>query len=288
MGARAFPPILPALLLAGIGAAALVLFLIMELTGRGGYVARISLPSTVDAATLPDIRGDESLPLVVIDPGHGGHDPGASGSGFEEKDVVLGLARAVRDELEREGGVRVALTRNDDSYLLHAERYEIARRLGARLFLSIHADSAGEEGTVGGASIYTLSNRASSGAAARFAARENAADKLNGVDLNAQSDTVSSILVDLAQRRTSSQSDEIADLMRREGEGVIAFHPQDRRYAALKVLRAPDVPSVLFESGFITNADDAERLTSPEGRKRFASAIARAIRIYLAKESGSD
>ncbi len=288
MGARAFPPMLPAMLLAGIGAATLLAFLLAGLAGAGGHVARVSLPAPVDAAALPDIRGDESLPLVVIDPGHGGHDPGASGSGFEEKNVVLGLARAVRDELEREGGVRVALTRNDDSYLLHAERYGIARRLGARLFLSIHADSAGEEDSVGGASIYTLSNRASSGAAARFAARENAADRLNGIDLNAQSDTVTGILYDLAQRRTSSQSDEVAALIRREGEGAIAFHPQDRRYAALKVLRAPDVPSVLFESGFITNAEDARRLTSPEGRERFARAIARAIRIYLAREGAAE
>ena len=252
---------------------------------RSGFVARVAMPEPVSAASLPPVEGSADWPLVVIDPGHGGHDPGASGSGYEEKTVVLGLARAVRDALERQGGVRVALTRDEDRYLLHAERFEIARRLGASAFVSLHADSAGEAQGIGGASIYTLSNRASSQAAARFAARENATDRLNGVDLDRQSDTVSGILVDLAQRRTSAQSDELASLIRREGEGVITFHPQDRRYAALKVLRAPDVPSILFESGFITNADDAQRLTSPAGKRRFGEAMARAIRIYLARQS---
>ena len=249
------------------------------------YVHRVALPEVEAAADLPPIEGSAEWPLVVIDPGHGGHDPGASGNGYREKEVVLGLAQSLREALEEEGGVRVALTRDDDTYLLHAERYEIARRLGAALFISIHADSAGEYDGVGGASIYTLSNRASSQAAARFAARENASDRLNGVDLERQSDAVNSILVDLAQRRTSEDSDEFASLVLREGSEVLAFHPQERRFAALKVLRAPDVPSILFESGFITNEDDAERLTSPEGRERFAETMARAIRIFLARRS---
>jgi N-acetylmuramoyl-L-alanine amidase len=248
------------------------------------YVQRVTLPSASDDLELPSVSGDEDLPLVVIDAGHGGHDPGASGQGLVEKSLVLSLARELKEELEAQGGVRVALTREDDRYLLHAERFEIARRLSADLFLSIHADSAGDASEVEGASIYTLSNEASSDAAARFAERENASDRLNGVNLSDQSDTVSTILVELSQRRTQEQSAEFARLIRREGEGVLRFHPQAFRSAALKVLRAPDVPSVLFESGFITNAAEAERLGSAEGRKQFAQTMARAIRIYFARQ----
>ena len=186
----------------------------------GGYAARITLPQAIDRLALPQVEGDAALPLVVIDAGHGGHDPGASGQGLVEKNLVLMLARALRDELEEQGEVRVALTRDDDRYLLHAERFEIARRLEASLFVSIHADSAGESSDVAGASIYTLSNEASSDAAARFAERENASDRLNGIELGGQSDTVSNILVELSQRRTQEQSAELSRLILREGQEV--------------------------------------------------------------------
>lgn len=253
--------------------------------GRG-YVQRITLDAERGALDLPEIEGDrnEDRPLVVIDAGHGGHDPGASGVGLQEKDLVLDLALALRDALLEQGEVRVALTRSDDRYLLHAERYEIARRLDADLFVSIHADSAGEASEVAGASIYTLSNQASSEAAARFAERENRADRINGQDISGQSDVVNTILVELSQRRTQEQSGEFASLIQREGEGTIRFHPQPRRSAALKVLRAPDVPSVLFESGFITNREEAARLASRAGRRRFAETMARAIRIYFVRQ----
>ena len=248
------------------------------------YVKRVELESATSAG-LPRVNGemDDLRPLVVIDPGHGGHDPGATGQGLQEKALVLELARALRDQIVGQGGMRVALTRDDDSFLLLEERFEIARRLDADLFLSIHADSAGEASEVAGASIYTLSNQASSEAARRFAERENASDRVNGQDLSRQSDSVSAILVELSQRRSQGRSDEFARLIQREGEGTLLFHPQPRRSAALKVLRAPDVPSVLFESGFITNAREAERLSSLEGRQRFAEVLARAIRVYFAR-----
>jgi len=223
----------------------------------------------------------------VIDAGHGGHDPGAGGVGFREKTLALGLARALRDELVRQGGVRVALTRGDDRFLALDERVEIARQLGADLFLSIHADSAGEKDQITGASVYTLSGKASSEAAARVASRENSADSVNGVQLAGRSDAVTNILVDLAQRRTSAQSANFAGLILREGDGVLKFHPDPRRSADFVVLRAPDVPSVLYESGFISNPADAARLTSPEGQQRFATVMARAIRIYFAREDGA-
>lgn len=275
--------LLPAALAAGI----VLLGFSLPVLGRE-YVVRIDLPQAGAPVGLPPVEGpsDPDRPLVVIDAGHGGHDPGAVGVGFREKTLALGLAHALRDELLRGGGIRVALTRSDDSFLVLEERAEIARQLGADLFLSIHADSAGEMDEVTGASVYTLSERASSEAAARFAARENSADVVNGVVLAGRSDAVNSILVDLAQRRASESSALLADLILREGEGVLQFHPQARRSAALAVLRAPDVPSVLYESGYVSNPEDAARLSSPEGRRRFAEVMARAIRIYFAREEG--
>jgi len=279
----------PLVLLAGLLAVGVTLP--VPILGRG-YVIRMDLPSPGEAIALPPVRGpqDRSRPLVVIDAGHGGHDPGASGAaeggaGMAEKELVLQLALALRDRLVGEGGVRVALTREDDRFLALSERYDIARRLGADLFLSIHADSAGQEQGISGASIYTLSSSASSEAAARFAARENSADEVNGVPLAEQDEAVSAILVELSQRRASQASAEFADLILREGEGRIEFLPQPRRSAALAVLRAPDVPSVLFESGYISNPDEARRLASAEGRARFANAMARAIRVFFARQA---
>ena len=136
-----------------------------------GRVLRVKLPKVDSVAALPTVGGAADRPLVVIDAGHGGHDPGASGQGLVEKALVLRLAKSLRDELLREGGVRVALTRDDDRYLVHAERVDIARRLNADLFISIHADSAGDAEDVTGATIYTLSSAASSEAARRFGRR---------------------------------------------------------------------------------------------------------------------
>ena len=251
------------------------------------YVLRLVLPDAGAQVDLPTVYGpqDNSRPLVVIDAGHGGKDPGAVTDGLREKDIVLGLAKALKDELVDRGGIRVALTREDDRFLVLQERPEIARRMGADLFVSIHADSAGEESGVSGASVYTLSEEASSEAAARFARRENDADRLNGVRMEGQSQQVSDILVELSQRRTQGASSDLARLIEREGEGVLRFHPQARRSAALAVLRAPDVPAVLYEAGYITNPADAQRLISRQGREDFARVVARAIRIQLARDT---
>jgi N-acetylmuramoyl-L-alanine amidase len=276
----------PILLVAGLFA--LGLTIPVPYLGRD-YVLRLILPEAGDQVDLPTIYGpeDKSRPLLVIDPGHGGKDPGASGAGYREKDLVLALALALRDQLVEEGGIRVALTRDEDRFLVLQERFEIARRLDADLFLSIHADSDGGGREAAGASIYTLSKEASSEAAARFAARENSADAVNGVALEDQSADVSAILVELSQRRVQQDSAEFAGLIIREGAGVLQFHPQAQRSAALAVLRAPDVPSILYESGFITNPEDAARLASAEGRRNFAETMARAVRIYFARQSGT-
>jgi N-acetylmuramoyl-L-alanine amidase len=274
---------LPALLLGG--AVALGTPIPIPEIGRE-YVLRILLSNQQPIASLPDIQGpeDPSRPLVVIDAGHGGTDPGAIGGGVQEKDVTLSIALALRDRLLDTGGIRVALTREDDRLIVLAERPEIARQLDADLFLSIHADSAGEASNVAGASIYTLSNEASSEAAARFAARENAADEVNGVVVDGQSEAVSAILVELSQQATQEEATEFAAMIEREGQGKLAFHPQTRRSAALAVLRAPDVPAVLFESGFVTNQGDLARLTTEEGREAYAEVLAQAIRVYFARQ----
>lgn len=254
------------------------------------YVIRLSLPVAGESAELPRVLGpqDKSRPLVVIDPGHGGHDPGASAGGLLEKDIVLGLATALRDRLVRDGGVRVALTREEDRFLVLGERFAIARALDADLFLSIHADSSGNVEGVAGASIYTLSDEASSAAAARFADRENSADTINGETIGEQSAAVSSILFDLSQRRSQRDSAAFARLITREGQGTLRFLSDPLRSASLAVLRAPDVPSVLYEAGFITDEEEARRMSSPEGRAEFAEVLSRAVRIHFARTSITD
>ncbi len=271
------------LLLVG-GAMALGQTIPLPVWGRD-YVLSFPLTQSADAIELPKIYGayDSSRPLVVIDPGHGGRDPGAIGGGVQEKVVVLAIALRLRDLLVEQGGVRVAMTREDDRIVTLSQRPEIARLLDADLFLSIHADSAGDLSNVSGASIYTLSNEASSEAAARFAARENNADRLNGVDVEDANDTVTDMLVELSQGRTQEQSAEFQRLIRREGDGRIEFHPSPIRSAALAVLRAPDVPAVLFESGFVTNREDRAKLTTEEGRNSYAEVLERAIRVYFAR-----
>jgi N-acetylmuramoyl-L-alanine amidase len=255
--------------------------------GRGyDYVVSVDLPPAGAIIGLPEIQGpeDSSRPLVVIDAGHGGKDPGAGAGSIKEKELTLALAKALRDELLRGGGVRVALTRDDDRYLFLGERSSIARRLGADLFISIHADSSEEVSTgATGATVYTLSEKGSSEVAERMAARENAADMIDGIRLGAQDSAVGAILVDLSQRETQARSEQFAQLLLREGRGALPFKENQGQSAAFAVLKAPDVPSVLFESGYINNPEDAARLASPAGRQTIATVAARAIRAYFAR-----
>ena len=259
--------------------------------GIGRPVLRLVLPPPDGVIGLPPIKGplDASRPLVVIDAGHGGHDPGAQNGAWHEKALTLGLAQALRDALLAGGGIRVAMTRDDDRYLALEERSGIARRLGADLFVSIHADSADGPGAAAasGGTVYTLSDKGSSEEANRMAQAENAADTINGVPLKAAGGAVGAILVDLAQRQSGAQSHELADIILREGKGAMAFRPQPEQSAAFVVLKSPDVPSILFEAGYVSNPADATRLASPAGRKAFADVTARAIRIWLARHSDS-
>lgn len=256
------------------------------------YVLRIPLPRAGGKLGLPPIEGpmDASRPLVVIDAGHGGHDPGAGADVLKEKAVTLALAEALRDRLLAAGGVRVALTRSTDRFLLLPERAAIARQLKADLFISIHADSSTNP-EAAGATLYTLSDRGSTDEAGRIAAAENRADTINGVTLTGQSDAVSAILVDLSQRESAAQAEAFARLVLREGaseseRGRIDFRERSIQSAAFIVLKSADVPSVLFEAGYLSNPADAARLASPEGREAFAEITARAIRVHFARRLG--
>jgi len=247
----------------------------------------VPIPRAAKGVALPPIEGprDGARPLVVIDAGHGGHDPGAINpqTGKREKDVTLAIAQAIRDELVKAGRVRVALTRDDDRFLVLQERYGIARKLNADLFISVHADSA-ENDTARGATVYTLSETASDREAARLAARENKADIINGVNLGGQSSDVSSILIDLTQRESMNISSNFARLLQREASPYVPFRSAYHRFASLMVLKAPDMPSVLFETGYISNFEDAAFLSSKEGQGRIAKGVARAIEVHFARK----
>ncbi len=255
------------------------------IAGRGrDYVIRLDLPPPAGEVGLPPIEGplDPSRPLVVIDAGHGGFDPGAGSERVREKDITLALARALRDRLIEGGGVRVALTRGDDRFLVLEERAGIARRLKADLFISIHADAAPTDAARGG-TVYVLSERGSNQTAALLAEKENRANVINGVQLSRQSGDVSSILVDLAQRETLAQSEDFAALILREGRGDLHFKDGAIQSAAFIVLKSADLPSVLFEAGYITSPEDSVWLKSGEGRDAFSKSVAQAIRVYFAR-----
>ena len=239
------------------------------------------------SGSLPPIDGprDNRLPLVVIDPGHGGHDPGAISpyNGAHEKDVTLSIARAIRSELLALGRVRVALTRSDDRYLVLEERYGIARQLQADLFISIHADAAPNR-EARGASVYTLSEVASDREAAKLAARENQANILNGINLGNHSSDVSSILIDLTRRESMNIASDFARLLQRESSENVTFRTDAHRFASFVVLKSPDTPSVLFETGFISNKQDSQFLVSRRGQKQLARGVSKAVQAHFARQ----
>ncbi|HVJ03079.1 MAG TPA: N-acetylmuramoyl-L-alanine amidase [Sphingomonas sp.] len=260
----------------------------LQPASRHSYSVSLPVPRRAAPAKLPRVYGDPDRPLVVIDAGHGGHDPGAIApdGGLREKDLTLQVARAIKDALLASGRVRVALTREDDHFLVLQERYGLARRLKADLFISVHCDSATNPDATG-ATVYTLSEVASDKEAARLAARENKADIIAGVDLGEQSADISSILIDLTQRETMNLSADFARLLGREAQPLIPIKPNYHRMAALMVLKAPDMPSVLFETGYISNAQDAGFLASEEGQRKVAESVRKAVEIHFAKRLAS-
>lgn len=235
------------------------------------------------AAPPPRQRLAGRLPVVVIDAGHGGKDVGTIsvlGEKKYEKDVVLAIAKAIKKELDASGRVKAILTRDDDTYLRHRDRFGIARHSNASLFISVHADSAPVP-NASGATVYTLSENASDAEAARLAAKENRSDIIAGVDLAVETNEVTDILIDLAQRETMNTSAEFAAILQREMREDIKVRSQFHRFAGFLVLKAPDVPSVLLETGYLSNEEDSKFLFSTSGQQRIAKAVRRAVEAHF-------
>lgn len=242
---------------------------------------------------VPAAKPDEAVPvgqgdgrfIIALDAGHGGADPGATGTGGTlEKEVVLKTVLALKDELERRDGYTVVLIREDDTFINKKDRVKAARAARADLFISIHADTISNS-AIHGASVYTLSESASDAEAAELAESENASDIIAGVDLSGEKDDVGSILIDLAQRETKNRSVVLAQLLLPELDRQSGLVVRPLRSAGFRVLKAPDVPSVLIELGFLSNATDEARLTDPEWRAGMARAIARSVDAYHARMS---
>ncbi len=217
-------------------------------------------------------------PVIVIDPGHGGTDPGAIGvRGTHEKTITTKAANELANRLRKSGRYKVILTRTDDSYVDHDDRLRIARKGQADLFISIHADSAGKSAK--GATVYTLADRAK-GRQKRIVNNQN---WILDVDLSAQSDPVGDILVDLATRKTESQSDAFAEILLNELSGKVDLIGNSHRRAGYYVLLAPDVPAILLELGYLSNSEDERRLQTKAYRDKITSSVERAIDIYMSQ-----
>jgi N-acetylmuramoyl-L-alanine amidase len=236
------------------------------------------------AATVKPTAPADLRPVVVIDPGHGGIDNGTQAGGESEKSLVLGFGLALRDRLEKSGKYRVVMTRTDDTFIPLADRVRIARNQSAALFVSIHADALPRrEGDAQGATIYTLSDRASDAEAERLAEAENKADAIGGVNLTEEPTDVADILIDLAQRETRTFSNRFARLLMGEMKNTVRMHKRPLKSAGFRVLKAPDVPSVLIELGYVSNKGDREHLVSENWRSRTVGSMAQAIDTFLAK-----
>jgi N-acetylmuramoyl-L-alanine amidase len=222
---------------------------------------------------------------VVIDAGHGGIDGGANGvSGTVEKDITLAFAKELRDRLAGDNRYAVYMTREDDEFLRLDDRVRIAREHAADLFISIHADTINMKG-IRGATVYTVSDKASDAESQALADRENLSDQLAGIEIADQNHEVADILVDLIRRETHAFSMRFARVLVGELSDSVGLINNPHRYAGFKVLRAPDVPSVLVELGYLSNAKDEEQLRSPEWRGKAVTSIANAIAEFAATKS---
>ena len=227
----------------------------------------------------------DKRPVVVIDPGHGGDDNGtqAGGGDIMEKNLVLGFGLALRDRLEKSGKYRIVMTRTDDTFIPLGDRVKIARSESAALFVSIHADALKRgEGDAQGATIYTLSDKATDSEAERLADTENKSDAIGGVSPDEPTE-VADILIDLVQRETKTFSNRFARMLMGEMKNTVRMHKHPLKSAGFRVLKAPDVPSVLVELGYVSNKADLEHLVSENWRSRTVGSMAQAIDAFLAK-----
>ncbi|MEM1298849.1 MAG: N-acetylmuramoyl-L-alanine amidase [Pseudomonadota bacterium] len=248
-------------------------------TSRAEFDARAGLPEHARWKSLPPPvpdRGNGQI-IVAIDPGHGGVDPGASWGRLKEKRVVLAFAKVLAEAIQARPGMTPYLVRDKDEFVPLGERVARAHRAGANVFLSIHADRVAE-GKASGITIYKLSPKGSDKAATRLAERENRADLLAGADLSGESDTLARLLVELAQRGTKEESDKLATSLLSAMQGELKLlRTRPIRQANFRVLKAPDIPSLLLEIGFLDHAADRKRLMDPEWRQKAATRMAKGV-----------
>ena len=238
-------------------------------------------PPPVKLVRKAELRAGRDL-IIAVDAGHGGKDPGAHGlNGTLEKDVTLAVARRLAAALQREPGMRAYLVRDGDHFVDLRQRMMRARKAGADLFVSIHADAAYNRAAAG-SSVYILSTRGASSEAARWLAdRENAADLAGGVELDKVDPTVASVLMDLSQGDTITSSDRAARLVLGELDRIGNVHKREVQSAGFMVLKSPDIPSMLVETAFISHPAEEVRLADPEHQQRLAEAIQNGLRTYF-------
>ena len=265
--------------------------LVVELPS-GQAAAQTPAPAPVAAKQAPDgpspvktlaAAATKGRDLVVaIDAGHGGQDPGAIGrSGTREKDVTLAIARKLAAQINAEDGMRAVLIRDGDYFITLRGRSRKARELGADMFISVHADSVQNRG-VSGSSVYVLSLRGATDEASRWLAeRENAADLMGGVSLDDKSDVLASVLLDVTQKEAVSNSVEAADSVLAALRRVGSVHGTRVKHAGFIVLKSPDIPSMLVETAFISNATDERRLRDSAQQQRIAQAIHTGVKNYF-------
>ena len=252
---------------------------------RPGLDSSSNVADAAGATSPAAVPQQDARPTVVIDAGHGGIDNGTQAStGEAEKNLVLDFALALRDRIDKDGRYRVVMTRTDDTFIPLADRVRVARDNNAALFVSIHADALPRrEGDAQGATIYTLSDKASDAEAERLAESENKADAIGGVNLTEEPTDVADILIDLVQRETRTFSNRFARLLMNEMKATARMHKHPLKSAGFRVLKAPDVPSVLVELGYVSNKADLHQLTSESWRTRTVGSVAKAVEVFLAK-----
>ena len=215
--------------------------------------------------------------VVVLDPGHGGRDPGAEAGGYRESSLMLELAEAVKESLIRNTDFKVVLTRTEDKFLSLEDRITIASQSDANLFISLHADAV-IEGEASGTTVYLLSDKATDKMSAQLASRHDRSEILRGVDLSGLDSQVASVLLDMARQETKPRSEAVASfILKVFKEKITELSSQPLRYAAFSVLKSPDIPSILIEAGFMSTSSDLQNLTTKKWRREFADSLAEAI-----------
>ena len=222
--------------------------------------------------------------VVVLDPGHGGRDPGAEAGGYRESSLMLELAEAVKESLIRNTDFKVVLTRTEDKFLSLEDRMTIASQSDANLFISLHADAV-IEGEASGTTVYLLSDKATDKMSAQLASRHDRSEILRGVDLSGLDSQVASVLLDMARQETKPRSEAVASfILKVFKEKITELSSQPLRYAAFSVLKSPDIPSILIEAGFMSTSSDLQNLTTKKWRREFADSLTEAISRWHARD----